>query len=52
MTYAEVDRASRAVAAWLQKLGVKRGDRVALMCLNVFAFPIAMLGIHRVGRPR
>ena len=53
MTYAEVDRASRAVAAWLQKkLGVKRGDRVALMCPNVFAFPIAMLGIHRVGRPR
>ena len=50
MTYAEVDRASRAVAAWLQKkLGVKRGDRVALMCPNVFAFPIAMLGIHRVG---
>ena len=50
MTYAEIDRASRAVAAWLQqKLGVKRGDRVALMCPNVFAFPIAMLGIHRAG---
>ena len=50
MTYAEVDRASRAVAAWLQqKLGVKRGDRIALMCPNVFAFPIAMLGIHRAG---
>jgi long-chain acyl-CoA synthetase len=50
MTYAEVDRASRAVAAWLQtKLGVKRGDRVALMVPNVFAFPVAMLGIHRVG---
>ena len=50
MTYGEVDRASRAVAAWLQnKLGVKRGDRIALMCPNVFAFPIAMLGIHRAG---
>src|SRR5262249_13575367 len=50
MTYAEVDRASRAVAAWLQKrLGVTRGDRVALMAPNVFAFPIAMLGIHRAG---
>src|SRR5260221_4884485 len=50
MTYAEVDRASRAVAAWLQKRrGVKRGDRVALMVPNVFAFPIAMLGIHRAG---
>ena len=50
MTYAEVDRASRAFAAWLQKkLGVKRGDRIALMVPNVFAFPVAMLGIHRVG---
>src|ERR1700744_6094409 len=50
MTYAEVDRASRAFAAWLQKtLGVKRGDRIALMVPNVFAFPVAMLGIHREG---
>jgi long-chain acyl-CoA synthetase len=50
MTYAEVDRASRSVAAWLQKrLGVARGDRVALMAPNVFAFPIVMLGIHRAG---
>jgi len=50
MTYAEVDRASRAFAAWLQeKLGVERGDRIALMVPNVFAFPVAMLGIHRAG---
>ncbi|HYZ24370.1 MAG TPA: AMP-binding protein [Rhodopila sp.] len=50
MSYAELDSASRAVAAWLQKrLEVKRGDRVALMVPNVFAFPIAMLGIHRAG---
>jgi long-chain acyl-CoA synthetase len=50
MTYAEVDRASLSFAAWLQKkLGVKRGDRIALMVPNVFAFPVAMLGIHRAG---
>jgi long-chain acyl-CoA synthetase len=49
MTYAEIDSASRAVAAWLQKRGVKRGDRIAVMVPNVFAFPIAMLGIHRAG---
>jgi long-chain acyl-CoA synthetase len=50
MTYAELDRASRAFAAWLQKkLGVRRGDRIALMVPNVFAFPVAMLGIHRAG---
>ncbi|MFQ8431710.1 AMP-binding protein [Amaricoccus sp. W119] len=50
MSYDEVDRASRALAAWLRtELGVGRGDRVALMCPNVFAFPIAMLGIIRAG---
>ncbi|MFV0299542.1 MAG: AMP-binding protein [Paracoccus sp. (in: a-proteobacteria)] len=50
MTYAEVDRAARAVAAWLQqRAGVGRGDRVALMVPNIFAFPVAMLGIHRAG---
>lgn len=50
MSYAEIDRASRAVAAYLQqKLGVRRGDRVALMSPNTFAFPIVMLGILRAG---
>jgi long-chain acyl-CoA synthetase len=50
MTYREIDAAATAVAAWLQaKLGVKRGDRIALMCPNIFAFPIAMLGIVRAG---
>ncbi|WBU58375.1 AMP-binding protein [Paracoccus sediminicola] len=49
MSYAEIDRAARAVTAWLQEAGVKRGDRIALMCPNIFAFPIAMLGILRAG---
>ncbi|MBU3031082.1 AMP-binding protein [Paracoccus marinaquae] len=49
MSYAEIDRASRAVAGWLQKAGVRRGDRIALMCPNIFAFPVAMLGILRAG---
>jgi long-chain acyl-CoA synthetase len=50
MTYNEVEAKSRAVAAYLQtKMGVKRGDRIALMCPNIFAFPIAMLGILRAG---
>ncbi|MGO4833942.1 AMP-binding protein, partial [Rhizobiaceae sp. 2RAB30] len=50
MSYAEIDHASRAVAAYLQQeLGVRRGDRVALMAPNVFAFPIVMLGILRAG---
>jgi long-chain acyl-CoA synthetase len=50
MTYAQLDEKSRAVAAYLQnKMGVKRGDRVALMCPNIFAFPVAMMGILRAG---
>ena len=50
MTYAQVDQASRAFAAWLQtELGVQKGDRIALMCPNIFAFPVAMLGILRSG---
>ncbi|MEO0753084.1 MAG: AMP-binding protein [Pseudomonadota bacterium] len=50
MTYAQLEEKSRAVAAYLQtKMGVKRGDRVALMCPNVFAFPVAMMGILRAG---
>ena len=50
ITYGQLDEQSRAVAAYLQnELGVKRGDRVALMCPNIFAFPVAMMGILRVG---
>lgn len=50
MTYAKVEEQSRAFAAYLQnELGIKRGDRVALMCPNIFAFPVAMMGILRAG---
>ena len=50
MSYRAVAEQSRAVAAYLQtKLSVKKGDRIALMCPNIFAFPIAMLGIMRTG---
>ena len=46
LTYADVDRQSAAFAAWLQQsLGVKKGDRIAVMCPNFMAFPIAFLGI-------
>jgi long-chain acyl-CoA synthetase len=50
LTYADVDRQSAAFAAWLQhKLGVRRGDRIAVMSPNFLAFPIAFLGIARAG---
>jgi long-chain acyl-CoA synthetase len=50
LTYADVDRQSAAFAAWLQHtLGVQRGDRIAVMCPNFLAFPIAFIGIARAG---
>jgi long-chain acyl-CoA synthetase len=50
LTYGDVDRLSRDFAAYLQRrLGVKRGDRVAVMLPNVPAFPIAMIGVVRAG---
>ena len=50
LTYADTDRLSRQFAAYLQEqLGVKKGDRVAVMLPNIPAFPLAMLGIIRTG---
>jgi len=50
LTYADIDRQSHNFAAYLQKkLGVKKGDRIAVMMPNLLAFPIAFLGIIRAG---
>jgi long-chain acyl-CoA synthetase len=50
LTYADIDRLSRDFAAYLQgRLGVKKGDRIAVMLPNLPAFPIAFLGIARAG---
>jgi long-chain acyl-CoA synthetase len=50
LTYADTDRLSRHFAAYLQrKLGVQKGDRVAVMLPNIPAFPLATLGIVRAG---
>jgi long-chain acyl-CoA synthetase len=49
-SYGDVDRLSRCFAAYLQShLGVRKGDRVAVMLPNLLAFPIAMIGIARAG---
>ena len=50
LTYAQTDLLSRNFAAYLQtKLGVAKGDRIALMLPNIPAFALAMLGIVRAG---
>ena len=48
-TYTEIDAISRDFCAYLQSVGVKKGDRVAVMLPNIAAFPIAFLGIIRAG---
>ena len=50
LNYADVDRLSRSFASYLQnKLGVRQGDRVAVMMPNLLAFPVTLLGIMRAG---
>ncbi len=50
MTYGELDRLSLQVAAALQKtLGLKKGDRVALMMPNVLQYPVVLFGVLRAG---
>ena len=49
LSYAELDRQSRAFGARLQSLGLKRGDRVAIMLPNLLQYPIALFGILRAG---
>ncbi|MFD9666693.1 class I adenylate-forming enzyme family protein [Rhodococcus sp. NPDC059968] len=48
-TYGSVQDGSRHAAALLRKLGVGRGERVALMCFNTPGFVYAMLGAWRIG---
>jgi len=44
-----VDSLSRAFAAYLQSLGLARGDRVAIMMPNVPQYPVAVAAILRAG---
>lgn len=49
LTYAELDRQSDALAAGLIDLGLKKGDRVALVMPNIAAFVISFFGILKAG---
>ena len=48
-TYAQIESASRALAAFLQAQGLDRGDRVAVMMPNVPQYPIVVAAILRAG---
>jgi long-chain acyl-CoA synthetase len=50
LTFREVDRHSRDFAAYLQNhLGLKKGDRVAMMAPNTLVFAVGMFGVIRAG---
>ncbi|HHJ2708988.1 TPA: AMP-binding protein, partial [Escherichia coli] len=50
MTFRKLEERSRAFAAYLQQgLGLKKGDRVALMMPNLLQYPVALFGILRAG---
>ena len=49
LSYAQVDSLSQAFAAYLQGLGLVKGDRVAIMMPNVPQYPVAVAGILRAG---
>jgi long-chain acyl-CoA synthetase len=49
VSYAETDKQSKAFAAYLQGLGLVKGDRVAAMMPNCPQYPIAVAAILRAG---
>ncbi|HEY6980068.1 long-chain-fatty-acid--CoA ligase [Reyranella sp.] len=49
LTFGEVDCLSKALAAWLQGRGLKRGARVAIMMPNVLQYPVAVTAVLRAG---
>ncbi len=49
ISYAETDSLSRALAAYLQSLGLAKGDRVAIMMPNVPQYPVAVAAVLRAG---
>ena len=49
VTYAQTDKNSLALAAYLQGLGLVKGDRVAIMMPNVPQYPVAVAAILRAG---
>jgi long-chain acyl-CoA synthetase len=49
MSYRELDELSAALGAWLQRLGLEPGARVAIMLPNLPQFAVTMAAILRAG---
>ncbi|EDQ31573.1 Acyl-CoA synthetase (AMP-forming)/AMP-acid ligase II [Hoeflea phototrophica DFL-43] len=49
ITYQEMENLSTRIGAWLQSLGLEKGDRVAIMMPNILQMPVAMAAVLRAG---
>ncbi|MDG4554158.1 MAG: long-chain-fatty-acid--CoA ligase [Candidatus Competibacter sp.] len=49
LRYRDIDRFSRDFGAYLQGLGLGKGERVAIMMPNVLQYPVALFGALRAG---
>ncbi len=49
VTFGETDALSRAMAAYLQSLGLSKGDRVAIMMPNMPQYPVTVAAVLRAG---
>lgn len=49
LTYGKLDELSRNFAAYLQSLGLRKGDRIAIQMPNLLQYPVVMFGALRAG---
>jgi long-chain acyl-CoA synthetase len=49
LSYAQINGAANQIANGLKASGIKKGDKVALSCLNLPYFPIIYFGILKAG---
>ncbi|MDJ1470934.1 AMP-binding protein [Xanthocytophaga flava] len=49
ITFHELDTLTQQFAAYLQSIGLQKGDRVAIQMPNLLQYPIAMYGALRAG---
>jgi long-chain acyl-CoA synthetase len=49
LTFSDLNVQSSRIGAWLQSLGLARGDRVAVMMPNILQNPVIVYGILRAG---
>ncbi|MDX2246402.1 MAG: AMP-binding protein [Bacteroidia bacterium] len=49
LTFGEVDHLSLRFAAYLQQIGLKKGDRIAIQMPNLLQYPVVLFGAIRAG---